>query len=71
MLKNFLLKKMLRTQGVPEQQIDMVINMMEKNPELFKIIATEIQAKVKTGMDQNTAALQVFKKYENELKKLA
>lgn len=70
MLKNFLLKKMLRTQGVPESQIDMVINMMEKNPQLFKVIATEIQAKISSGIDKNRAALEVMKKYENELKKL-
>ena len=71
MFKNFLLKKMLRTQGVPEAQIDMVITMMEKNPELFKAIAEEIQAKIKGGMDQNTASMEVMKKYENDLKKLA
>ena len=71
MFKNFLLKKMLRTQGVPEAQIDMVINMMEKDPELFKKIALEIQEKTKSGMDQMTASMQVMKKYENELKKLA
>jgi len=71
MFKNFLLKKMLRTQGVPEAQIDMVITMMEKNPELFKTIAEEIQAKIKSGMDQNTASMEVMKKYESELKKLA
>ena len=71
MFKNFLLKKMLRTQGVPEAQIDMVITMMEKNPELFKTIAEEIQAKIKGGMDQNTASMEVMKKYEDELKKLA
>ena len=70
MFKNFLLKKMLRTQGVPEAQIDMVINMMEKNPELFKTIAKEIQEKTKSGMDQNTASMEVMKKYESELKKL-
>lgn len=70
MFKNFLLKKMLRTQGVPEAQIDMVINMMEKNPELFKKIAEEIQAKVKGGMDQQAASMDVMKKYESELKKL-
>jgi hypothetical protein len=70
MFKNFLLKKMLRTQGVPEAQIDMVITMMEKNPELFKMIAEEIQKKIKEGMDQNTASMEVMKKYENELKKL-
>ena len=70
MFKNFILKKMLRTQGVPEGQIDMVIAMMEKNPELFKTIASEIQAKVKGGMDQNTASMQVMQKYQEELKKL-
>lgn len=61
---------MLRTQGVPEAQIDMFISMIEKNPELFKAIASEIQAKVKEGMDQQTASLQVMQKYESELKKL-
>jgi len=71
MFKNFLLKKMLRSQGVPEGKIDMVINMMEKNPELFKNIALEIQEKTKNGMDQAAASMEVMKKYENELKKLA
>ncbi len=71
MFKNFLLKKMLRTQGVPEAQIDMVLNMMEKNPELFKKIADEIQAKIKGGMNQQEASMQVMMKYQEELKKLA
>lgn len=71
MFKNFLLKKMLRAQGVPEAQVDMVLKMMEKNPELFKTIAEEIKHKVKSGMDQNTASMEVMKKYEGELRKLA
>ena len=71
MFKNFLLKKMLRSQGVPEAQIDMVIKMMEKNPELFKTIALETKEKMKNGMDQMTASMEVMKKYESELKKLA
>ena len=70
MFKNFLLKKMLRSQGVPEAQIDMFINMMEKNPVLFENIAQEIQEKVKSGLDQNTASMMVMKKYEDELRKL-
>ena len=70
MFQNFLLKKMLRTQGVPEAQINMFITMMEKNPELFKIIATEVQEKMKTGMNQMDAGMEVMKKYESELKKL-
>ena len=70
MFQNFLIKKMLRTQGVPEAQIDMFVRMIEKNPELFKTIATEIQEKVKAGMSQQDAGMQVMKKYEQELKKL-
>jgi hypothetical protein len=70
MFQNFLLKKMLRTQGVPEAQIDMFIKMIEKNPELFKSIAAEIQVKVKSGMSQTQAGMEVMKKYEAELKKL-
>lgn len=71
MFQNFLLKKMLRTQGVPEAQIDTLIKMMEKNPELFKTIAKEVQEKTKNGMSQMDASMQVMKKYESELKKLA
>ena len=70
MFQNFLLKKMLRTQGVPEMQIDLVITMMEKNPELFKKIAEEIQIKIKEGKSQQEASMEIMKRYEIELKKL-
>lgn len=70
MFKNFLLKKMLRTQGVPEAQVDMVIAMMEKDPELFKKIAKEIEEKIKSGTDKMQAAQIVMQKYQDELKKL-
>ena len=70
MFKNFLLKKMLRTQGVPEAQIDMVLTMMEKDPELFKKIAKEIEEKIKGGMDKMEASQKIMQKYEAELKKL-
>jgi hypothetical protein len=71
MFQDFLLKKMLRTQGVPEAQIQMFLTIIEKNPELFKNISIEIQEKVKGGMDQMNASMEVMKKYEQELKKLA
>src|SRR5438132_1445591 len=71
MFQNFLLRKMLRTQDVPENQIEMFLKMLEKNPELFKNIAEEIKKKTDAGMDQKTASLGVMKKYEEELKKLA
>ncbi|MCM2339373.1 MAG: hypothetical protein NDI62_02885 [Burkholderiales bacterium] len=70
MFQNFLLKKMLQKQGVPEAQIDMFVKMIEKDPELFKKIAEEMQQKIKGGMDQMKAGTEVMKKYESELKKL-
>lgn len=70
MFKDLLLKKMLKRQGVPEAQIDMFLKMIEKNPELFKVIAEEIKKKVDGGMDQTTAGIEIMKKYETELRKL-
>ncbi len=62
---------MLKSHGVPDAQIDMLVKMIEKNPELFKKIATEIQELSKSGMSQQDATVQVMKKYEQELKGLA
>ncbi len=70
MFQNFLLKKMLKAKGVPDEQIEMFIKMMEKDPELFKKIADEIKAKVKSGQNEQYASIEVMKKYEAELKKL-
>jgi len=70
MFKNFLLKKMLKAKGVSEGQIDMFIGIIDKNPELFQKITLEVQEKVKNGMDQMKASMEVMKKYEQELKKL-
>ncbi len=70
MFQNFLLKKMLRMNGVPEAQVDMFIKMMEKNPELFQKIAKEMEEKIKSGMDKTQAGIAVMQKYESELKKL-
>ena len=70
MFQNFFIRKMLRTRGVPPAQIEMFVNMIEKNPELFKTIASEIEVKVKAGLSQTDASMLVMKKYEQELKKL-
>ena len=48
----------------------MFIKMMEKNPELFKTIASEVQQKIKEGKSQTDAGMEVMKKYEGELRKL-
>jgi hypothetical protein len=70
MFQNFLIRKMLRGQGLPEAEIEMFVALIEKNPDLFKNIAEEVEAKVKSGMSQTDASMQVLKKYEEELKDL-
>lgn len=69
MFKEFLMKKMLKAKGVPEDQIDMVLTMVNKNPELFKKIADEIQLKVKGGQDQMQASMEVMTKYKDEVQR--
>lgn len=61
---------MLKAKGVPEEQVDMLLGIIEKNPELFKTIALEMEEKVKGGMSQSDAGMSVMKKYESELKSL-
>lgn len=70
MFKEFLMKKMLKSQmkGVPEAEQERILQLVLKNPELFKKIGAEIQEKTKGGMDQMMASMSVMKKYENELK---
>tara|TARA_Y100001958_G_C21126831_1_gene469324 strand:+ start:187 stop:408 length:222 start_codon:yes stop_codon:yes gene_type:complete len=72
MLKKFLMKKMLKSQmkGVSEEQQEQIIGMFEKDPELFKKIAEEIQVEMKNGKDQMTASMAVMRKYQDQLKGL-
>lgn len=71
-LKNFLMKKMMQSQmkNVPADQQEQIMKMVEKDPELFKKIGVEIQAEMKKGTDQMTAAMTVMQKHQDELKKL-
>lgn len=70
MLKNFLLKKMLKSQGVPDDQAEMAMKVFEQNPELFGKIANELKEKTDRGQDQMSAVMEIMKKYEGELKSI-
>jgi len=63
---------MLKSQmkGVPEEQQNMIMDAFEKNPDLFKKIAKEIQEKTKAGKDQQLASMEVMMKYKSELQGL-
>ena len=72
LFKDLLLRKMLKSQlkGMPEAQQDMIISAVEKNPKLFEDIAKEAQEKIKGGMDQQTATMQVMMSHQKELQDL-
>ena len=71
-MKTFLMRKMLasKMKGVPQAEQDKIFNMIEKNPDFFQKIGTEIQAEMKNGKDQMAATQVVVKKYETEFKGL-
>ena len=66
------MKKMMQSQmkEVPPDQQEKILSMVEKNPDLFQQIATEVQEKTKGGMDQMAATMEVMKKYQDQLKQL-
>lgn len=63
-----MLKNQLK--GVPEAEQEKLIKLITENPALFQTIAEEVQQKVKSGMDQMQATMDVMRKHETELKKL-
>lgn len=71
-MKTFFMRKMLasKMKGVPQAEQDKIFNMLEKNPDFFQKIGTEIQEEMKKGKDQMSATQEVVKKYESELKGL-
>ncbi len=68
-IKSFLLKKAVqwKMKGVPQAQQELMLAMVEKNPELFKSIGEEIERRKKAGEGEMKATLEVMKKYRNEL----
>ena len=71
-LKQMLMKKMLKNQlkGMPEKEQEQVIKAVTENPEFFKKIGDEIQAKMKTGKNQMAATMEVMRTHQAEIQKL-
>ena len=71
-LKKTMMKKLIKSQlkNVPADVQDKLLDLIEKNPELFQKLAMELQEMVKGGMDQQTAMMKLAMKYKDELKGL-
>lgn len=69
-MKQFAMKKVLQSQmkNVPQDQQQMIMEMLEKDPKLFEQIAKEIQAEMKSnGNNQMAAASKVLPKYQQQI----
>ena len=70
-IKDFLIKKVAEKQmkDMPQQQRDMIMKLLENNPDLFMKMSKEVEHKIKKeGKDQMLAMMEVGKKYQKELK---
>lgn len=72
MFKNMLMRKLLKSKmkDIPQEQQDMILSAVEKNPEFFPKIAVEIEAKMKEGKDQMSATMEVMQSHQDELQGL-
>ena len=72
LFKNFVMKKLVEKQmkGVPPEQQEKIMKLLEENPELFQKIALEIQTKMKQGKTQMQASMEVMRGHEAELRKI-
>ena len=71
-MKDFLIRKMIGKQlaGLPQDQQDMLVKLITENPVFFQQIAKEVQDKVASGKDQQSAMMEVMRAHEEELKKI-
>jgi hypothetical protein len=68
-IKNFLLKNAAKfgTRNLPKDQQEMIMGIVEKNPELFEKIAKEIKELTDKGKPEMYASFEVMQKYQKEL----
>ena len=67
-----MMKAMMSSQlkDLPEEQKEMIITLVEKNPEFFQKMATQIKERVDRGEDQMMAMQAVAKENQEELKQI-
>lgn len=56
--------------NLPQDQQDMILGALEKDPEFFKKMAEEIKRETKNGLDQQTASMKVMLKHKDKLREL-
>lgn len=72
-VQSFLLKQAMKwkMKNVPEAQREQIMQLVEKDPELFKKIGEEVERRKKGGEGEMKATMEVMRKYRGELQQLA
>ena len=67
--KDFITRQLLKKQlkGVPEEQQEKIMNLIQKDPEFFKVIGEKIQEEIKKGKGQMEATMSVMKEHREKL----
>ncbi len=72
MFQNFLVTQLLKSKlkTLPESEQNKILEILEKNPDFFMKITTEIQEKTGRGVSQAEASIQVMQNHKDELQKM-
>lgn len=74
MFQKFILKKLvgskLKSAGMNDQQVDQLLEVIQKNPEFFKKIQDQIEAKKKQGVPEQAAMMTVMRENQAELQRI-
>ena len=71
-IKDFLMKKLIgsKLKHLPQDQQDMILALVSENPEFFKEIQTQVEAKKKQGQNEQMAMMQVMRENQAQIQKL-
>jgi hypothetical protein len=71
-IKDFFVKQMLKSKmkGMPEAQQQMMLDLVERNPDFFKMIGEETEKLKKSGMGEIEASMKVMREHQAELQRI-
>lgn len=74
MFQKFILKKLvgskLKAAGMSDEQVEQLLEVVAKNPEFFKKIQDQVEAKKKQGIPEQAAMMTVMRENQSELQKM-
>ncbi len=74
MFQKFILKKLigskLKASGMSDAQIEQLLEVISKNPQFFKKIQDQVEAKKKQGIPEQAAMMTVMRENQGELQKI-